>query len=438
MPRKIAAIHLILIPLLPLLAGNLARAADLPASPEIVGTVTIAIGAGRILSGAGQEQAALRGVPIRAGDRIETAAGGHVHIRFVDGGMVSVRPLSRLLIEAYRNDGHRDLAAIKFRLEEGVVRSITGEWGEARRDRFRLNTPVAAIGIKGTDFVVKTDRASTLASVAAGAIVMAPLEGPCAQALGPCTGDQSALLSAEMTGMMLELQRLNGHSIPRLVPAVDLLAGRGSGDAQRAVAGGAELSGLAEKSPVTDGEALNRLAESKAAPPAGKPLKWLHNVFDWNVPAHSFSQRYSEALADGRTAVVGNLFITLYRDETTQAVFAPWGKGTVAFALKNASASYTQPVAYSRPPEIVTISGATLNVDFNRATFATRMDLASPSLGNAEFAASGAISADGLFIAHGAGQNLAGAFSMDGGEAGYHFAKTFPGGQVSGITLWGR
>lgn len=442
MLRKIATIRLVLILFLPLFAGSLTHAADLPASTEIVGTVTTVIGAGRILSGDGQGQAAMRGVSIRAGDRVETAAGGHVHIRFVDGGLVSVRPLSRLLIEAYRNNSNRELAAIKFRLEEGVMRSITGEWGEAHRDRFRLNTPVAAIGIKGTDFVVKAGQANTFASVATGAIVMAPLEGPCAQALGPCAGNQSVLLSAEMTGMMLELQRQNGHTTPRLVPAVDLLVSQGRGDARRPVAavnGSAELTGLAEKPPVGDSDALSRLAENSAGaatPPASKSLKWLHNAFDWNVPANSFSQRYSEALADGRKAVIGNLFITLYRDESTQAVFPVTGAATLA--LKNASATYIQPVAYSRPAENVAISGATLNVDFTRATFATRMDLASPSLGRTEFAASGNISKNGLFVAPAAGQNLAGAFSLDGREAGYQFAKTLPGGQLSGITLWGR
>lgn len=440
MLRKIATIRLILTLSLPLFAGWLAHAAahaaDLPAPTEIVGTVTTVIGEGRILSGAGQQQAALRGASVRAGDRIETSVGGHVHIRFVDGGLVSVRPLSRLLIEAYHNNNNRDLAAIKFRLEEGVMRSITGEWGEAHRDRFRLNTPVAAIGIKGTDFVVKADRANTFASVTTGTIVMAPLEGLCAQTLGPCAGDQSVLLSADMTGMMLELQRQNGHTTPRLVPAVDLLAGQGRGDVPRS---GAAVTGIAEKSTVGDAGAANLLAENitGVTQPVSKPLLWLHNTLGWNVPENSFSQRYSEALAAGRTAVIGNLFITLYRDETAQAAFQPIG-ATATFALKNASATYIQPVAFSQPVENVAISDATLNVDFTRATFSTRMDLASPSLGRTEFAASGNVSKEGLFIANQTGQNLAGAFSMDGREAGYQFDKTLPAGNLSGITLWGR
>lgn len=440
MLRKTATISLILTLSLPLCVGYLghtvAHAADLPAPTEIVGAVTTVIGEGRILSGAGQQQAVLRGASVRAGDRIETAVGGHVHIRFVDGGLVSVRPLSRLLIEDYRTNNNRELAAIKFRLEEGVMRSITGEWGEANRDRFRLNTPVAAIGIKGTDFIVKADQANTFASVTTGAIVMAPLEGLCAQTLGPCSGNQSVLLSADMAGMMLELQRLNGNTTTRLVPAVDLLAGQGRGDVQRP---GAEATGIAEKSTVGDASAANRLAENitGATPPVSKPLVWLHNIIGIGVPENSFSQRYSEALVAGRTATIGNFFITLYRDETVQAAFQPIGTAAT-FGLKNASATYTQPAAFSQPAENVAISGATLNVDFTRATFSTRMDLASPSLGRSEFTANGNVSKEGLFIANQTGQSLAGAFSLDGREAGYQFDKTLPVGNVSGITLWGR
>ena len=100
---------------------------------------------------------------------LKPGRGAHVHIRFIDGGMVSVRPLSRLRIEEYSNHLANSRGAIKFQLEQGVVRSVTGDWGEAARDRFRLNTPVAAIGIKGTDFIVRADLVTTQAAVVSGA-----------------------------------------------------------------------------------------------------------------------------------------------------------------------------------------------------------------------------------------------------------------------------
>lgn len=408
-------------------------AMGLETTNEIVGEISTVIGQSVIHRTSGEQFDAARGQRIRAGDRIETGQGGHVHIRFVDGGLVSVRPLSRLLVETYRNGDTGTLAAIKFKLEEGVIRSVTGQWGEANRDRFRLNTPIAAIGVKGTDFVVKVEGGNTFASVVSGAIVMAPLEGACAASLGPCYGERSALLSAEMQGKMLEYIRQNGGA-PHLVPAADLLVRHG-GETQVQVA-------ESRATVISSADAANLIRandprSNNAISGTTRPLVWLHNVFGWNVPENTISERFSAASAAGRTAVVGNFFINLYRDETMQANFLPIGK-TANFQLSSASASFVQPIAYGRPAENVQISNATLSVDFVGATFVTKMNLSSPSLGQDSFKASGSIAGNGVFLANGTNQNLAGAFSTDSLQAGYSFDKTVAGGKVSGLTLWGR
>ena len=203
-----------------------ARAAGTPDGAAMVGEATLVIGVARLISTDGVERLVDRGTAIRVGDRIETGAGGHVHLRFVDGARLSVRPASRLQVENYSRGGDAGaLTAIKFRLDEGVVRSITGAWGEAERDRFRLNTPVAAIGVKGTDFVVKSDGETTLASVYTGAIMLTPIAGiGCQASFGPCLNGSEKLLSEDMKGQMLSLSRL--QATPQLVPAVDLLAQR--------------------------------------------------------------------------------------------------------------------------------------------------------------------------------------------------------------------
>lgn len=447
-----------------------------PSAPVIVGEITTVIGQSQILT-LGSQSIAERGLPVHSGDRIETGAGGHVHIRFIDGGLVSVRPMSRLLIEDYRNNDTQTLAAIKFKLEEGVMRSVTGKWGEAHRDRFRLNTPVVAIGVKGTDFVVKADGTSTLASVNSGAIIMAPLEGTCASALGPCQGDSAILLSEDMRGTMLQYLRQTGDDAPHLVPAIDLLALRNLSRQQNsgtqhtvapdtsnapsmaaapevaitpvsAVAPEAAVNfviatapdttltpTLTGKPPVADTSASNQLQAGVAQ--ASKPLIWLHNPLNWNVPDNTISQRYAQALADGRTPVVGNFFISLYRDETIQKQFSPQVTNAT-FNLDNVSANYTQPIATTRPVEVVDVTNAQLNVNFAQASLTTHMDLASRSLGQASFDASATITPQGLFNSNTSQQNLAGAFSTTGDQAGYLFDKTFSGGKVSGLSLWSR
>jgi hypothetical protein len=171
-----------------------------------VGEATLVIGQARIVGADGAVTTAQVGSPVRVGDKVETQAGGHVYLRFVDGANLSVRPMSRMLIESYsHNPQQPQLGAIKFKLEEGVARSITGSWGEAARERFRLNTPVAAIGVRGTDFTVRSDTERTTATVYTGAIVLAPLSNGCAHTVGPCQTSTATLLSGDMRGQMLEL-----------------------------------------------------------------------------------------------------------------------------------------------------------------------------------------------------------------------------------------
>ena len=84
---------------------------------------------------------------------------------------------------------------------------------------------MAAIGVKGTDFVVKSDGETTLASVYTGAIMLTPIAGVgCQTSFGPCLNGSEKLLSEDMKGQMLSLSRL--QATPQLVPAVDLLAQR--------------------------------------------------------------------------------------------------------------------------------------------------------------------------------------------------------------------
>ncbi len=199
--------------------GAGAQAAAGAASP-IVGEATLVIGAARLWSEDGSARPVTRGTAVRVGDRLETEGGGHVHLRFVDGGRLSVRPASRLQIESYSHTpGQPQLGAIKLRLDEGVARSITGAWGEAARERFRLNTPVAAIGVKGTDFIVRADADLTAATVYSGAIAVTPLASGCGASVGPCLNGHERMLSADMKGQMLELTR--SQSSPVLVAVAD-------------------------------------------------------------------------------------------------------------------------------------------------------------------------------------------------------------------------
>ena len=88
--------------------------------------------------------------------------------------------------------------------------------------------------------------------------------------------------------------------------------------------------------------------------------------------------------------------------------------------------------------EVATISDARLAVDFVKNTLTTQMSLASPTMGQDQFAASATVTPQGLFVNNTANQKIAGAFSTDARQAGYLFEKNVKDGTVSGLTLWGR
>ena len=425
-----------------------------------VGQVSLLVGQARVLSPAGSWRALERGAAVRVGDRIETQAGGHVHLQFVDGGRMSVRPSSRLVIEDYSapDPARAGTGAIRFQLEEGVVRSITGRWGEAARDRFRLNTPLAAIGVKGTDFAVRSQAETTAASVYTGAIVVANRGAGCAAAVGPCSNGTETLLTAGMRGQMVELSK--NQPAPQLVPAVDLLAqsarsalplmARSAGEPAATVATNTTAATPSSTpaadaaKPVTGSErpALTEsiaasVAKQAVAAPVIEGMVWLRPRA--TAPAgDTLSRLYSAADAAGRRATVGSLDYTLFSAGApfSAANVIAGGESIASFRLGGASATLVN--TEGKVLEGVQVGAGSLKLDFTRQLFSTSLALSSALLGQTDLTASGAITAAGYFFAVSDNLFLAGAVNGNAKEAGYLFEKRVDPGIVRGITLWGR
>ncbi len=443
----------------------------------IVGEATMVIGAAKLVGDDGVERLVSRGVAVRVGDRIETQAGGHVHLRFVDGGRLSVRPASRLQIESYSHaPAQPQLGAIKFRLDEGVVRSITGTWGEAARERFRLNTPVAAIGVKGTDFVVRSDFNTTAASVYTGAITVTPLANGCGTSVGPCLNGNEKLLSDDMKGQVLELDRR--QTTPMLVSAVELLA-----RSQHRAPPPSDLVAAADKPLAIDashaepGGTKNLVNESRAVavvamapseptpqppevpvvtpppvvivptpevkppvvtvlPPQVTQLGWVRYGWTPKPDTDTFSHQFEQAVAAGLERAWGNANYVVFRLPTPAgAVLAP-ADASASFRLASSAAHLS--LRSSNKTEAVNVDGGSLFVDFSRSTFSTMLALSSPTIGGDQIGASGTVRSNGTLQATQGNATLGGALSLDGQDAAYAFEKAHAAGTLRGITLWGR
>ena len=106
----------------------------------------------RIVSAPGAERVALKGTLISVGEQVATGADSTAQIKMGDGGIVVVQPRSRLTVAAFNYSGAEDgTERVVFRLEQGGFRSVTGAIGHTHKNSYSIETPVAHMGVRGTD-----------------------------------------------------------------------------------------------------------------------------------------------------------------------------------------------------------------------------------------------------------------------------------------------
>lgn len=119
------------------------------------GRVEFAMGDVTAISSNGAARALSKGADINSGDTIKTID-GRVQLRFTDGGYMSLQPNTEFVVENYSYDGKQDGSERGFfRLVEGGLRAITGLVGRNNRPAYRVATPVATIGIRGSEFLAE-------------------------------------------------------------------------------------------------------------------------------------------------------------------------------------------------------------------------------------------------------------------------------------------
>lgn len=121
-----------------------------------------------------------RGDFIYAGETVQVGNNSYANLSFKDGSRVLLRPNSEFVVEAFRYDASMaqpeassppaatqdkktkpaEAVALQgssgnkafFKLLKGGFRAISGAIGKVDRQNYRVTTPVATIGIRGTDY----------------------------------------------------------------------------------------------------------------------------------------------------------------------------------------------------------------------------------------------------------------------------------------------
>ncbi len=181
----------------------------------------LAAEAGKVVFTVGSAQVATRAaavdLAVNEGDELRTGADGYIYLKTVDDGFLILRPNSQARVIAYKIDAVNPAnTQVKLELISGVARSISGAGVKRARNNFRFNTPVAAIGVRGTDFIVHTNAQNSWVSVVSGGVVVSGFAGACGpEGTGPCEGMASRELFAGRDDAMLQVQR--GQPLPQLM-----------------------------------------------------------------------------------------------------------------------------------------------------------------------------------------------------------------------------
>jgi hypothetical protein len=453
-----------------LAAGNAVGVADL-----LYGQVM------RFSAGAASGEPLRKGAQVFQGDTLETGSEGHLYIVTVDQAFISVRPNSRLTVNSYKaNIANPNDTAIQFTLHQGVARFVSGQAVAAAKNRFRLNTPVAAIGVRGTDFTVFTTSTVTRASVMSGRIAVSPFNESClAFSLGPCRSVSSLDLAA---GDLPVIELTRGDQLPRILQSEDLKPDRlvpprpeerprssqnsredatdptrhpdqlppvrttENGLASRSVTGREPMTSLSK----TPGELVIEKADLLADVVAENQLERFDTA----------SNEHGALLNWGRWRAIADLPVNVSGAGTTStskvvAVLDPYlleTRDTTRFLLQTSGQFSFDLLGYEAfligqgdVAQPVNVLGASLRIDFSSQRFHTKLEFQDQGMDRlSTLEASGAVSNTGKFSNDGVGQPgvivrgaLTGQLST---QAGYLFQKSIDGGEskILGATRWAR
>ena len=391
---------------------------------------------------------------VSAGDPLTTGGDGYLYLKTRDNGFFILRPNSSGQIVSYQIDTNDPANnRIKLELQHGVARHISGDAVKGARQNFRFNTPVAAIGVRGTDFTVFASAETTRVAVLSGGVIVSPLSGECVSSgMGPCDGALSRELFADKIGYTLQVDR---GQIPVLLKESDKAPdavgppranepkansqSKGAPIANSAAVTNAETNLLEPLkadavSQVVSG-ALTRAAESGVAPPAGVPLIWgrWQAVLDKSIEVDVASLQASNQL------IATNNYYAIMRNR--EASWQAPVQSNVAFSVQDSQAMIQDQVSGKSTP--ASIENGLLQVDFAKSSFFTKFDLVNQ---NERIALQnkGEVSADGrlyggnpLLLPN--NMDVRGALSNDSKTAAYLFQSRLDQQRLAtGVISWGK
>ncbi len=214
-------------------------AAFLPASVAFAapaGQITKTSGYVAVSSPTGALKAAGDGQPLESGETVTLGDGANAVIKFQDGQIIALQSKSIFKVNSYKYDqAAPEKGESFFSIVQGGLRAITGLIGNSNKAGWKLATPTATIGIRGTDFMVVINQATYL-KVDAGAISTTNSAGTAVFT----AGQTAAVASGTALGTVVPASALPAGTFGEL-GAINLGAFGGAATGSAAAAGGTIL-----------------------------------------------------------------------------------------------------------------------------------------------------------------------------------------------------
>ena len=93
------------------------------------------------------------GHPVYLGDKIITGETGYVRLEMVDNAILDLRCFSIMVIEQYALNNTNRTSILN--LLQGSLRKVTGQIGKMTEDVYELKTPLASVGVRGTEYALR-------------------------------------------------------------------------------------------------------------------------------------------------------------------------------------------------------------------------------------------------------------------------------------------
>lgn len=116
-----------------------------------VGTVNKVENEAHVISG-DDERRAIIGTKVQMKDELQTGANGRLQVTFRDNTVLTLGENATVIIDRYVYDPDQDIGETVLQATKGAFRFTTGRIKTLTQATIVVSTPVADIGVRGTDF----------------------------------------------------------------------------------------------------------------------------------------------------------------------------------------------------------------------------------------------------------------------------------------------